>query len=205
MSERDSQPTASTSKEQGQCTERYPAPGPRSEPAGAVTYRCGLREGHQGPHGPIGSGAPEDFVPKTAAEVVTNIDHGFARMPIRSEGVHWLRAAEWDLIRPLLIRPAPETDGKLEGHGEPCAFCGKLCDRFAGNPGAWPIAFAHPDGTGIVKWHHVNCVVDRIQFPSETDCKHDQGHMRRFLGDGKYGPIECTNCGEPLKTSGEGA
>jgi hypothetical protein len=96
-----------------QCTERYPVPGPRSEPAEAnITYRCGLKAGHRGPHGPIGSGAPEDFVPKTAAEVLTDIDAGFARMPIRSEGVHWLRAAEWDLIRPLLIAPAVETTEK---------------------------------------------------------------------------------------------
>lgn len=49
-----------------------------------------------------------------------------------------------------------------KGHDEPCAFCGKPCNGYAGDPGQWPVPLCHPDGTGKVKWHHERCVMDRI-------------------------------------------
>ena len=52
--------------------------------------------------------------------------------------------------------------GLPQGHDEYCEFCGEICNGFAGNPGLWPLAFTHPDGTGVVKWHHTECVQDRI-------------------------------------------
>lgn len=51
-----------------------------------------------------------------------------------------------------------------EGDNETCFFCGKPCSSLAGDPGQWPLGFAHPDGTGVVQWHHTSCVVDRL-FP----------------------------------------
>lgn len=50
----------------------------------------------------------------------------------------------------------------IEGQDEPCFFCGKRVDGFAGNPGLWPLIFTHPDGTGIPKFHHVGCVQKRL-------------------------------------------
>jgi hypothetical protein len=89
-----------------QCDGRYPVPGPRSEPSEAnITYRCGLKMGHQGPHGPLGSGSAQDNPERTADEIVEDIDAGFARMS--AGGVHWLHRNEWELIRPL-IRAAAE-------------------------------------------------------------------------------------------------
>jgi len=49
-----------------------------------------------------------------------------------------------------------------QGHDAFCAFCYERCDGFAGNPGRWPLGFTHPDGTGIVKWHHVECVQEKV-------------------------------------------
>lgn len=45
-----------------------------------------------------------------------------------------------------------------EGHGAPCYYCGEPCDSLAGNAGKWPIALAHNDDLGIIKWHHAACV-----------------------------------------------
>jgi hypothetical protein len=39
------------------CDGRHPVPGPRTEPF-EVTYRCGLNQGHEGEHGPVGAGEP---------------------------------------------------------------------------------------------------------------------------------------------------
>src|SRR5260370_18158769 len=52
-----------------------------------------------------------------------------------------------------------------EGHGEPCYYCGKLCDNLAGNPGLWPIALSHADDPGVTKWHHAGCVSSRLEAP----------------------------------------
>lgn len=53
----------------------------------------------------------------------------------------------------------------------PCFYCNEITDSFAGNPGRWPLVFAHPDGTGIVKHHHVKCVVDRLNLPTEEQVR----------------------------------
>lgn len=67
-------------------------------------------------------------------------------------------------LRELKERRAVETTREPEdgGHGELCAFCGESCDIFAGDPGRWPLAFAHPDGTGENQYHHVECVTARL-------------------------------------------
>lgn len=51
----------------------------------------------------------------------------------------------------------------LEGHGEPCYYCGERCSAVAGNPNKWPLYLCHPEEPGIVKWHHVGCVSERLQ------------------------------------------
>jgi hypothetical protein len=86
---------------------------------------------------------------------------------------------EWNKSRgpgvaELCILWAEKTAAKIldaqgaapEGHDEPCAFCGKPCSSLAGDPSQWPLGFAHPDGTGVCKWHHVGCVVERL-FPAQ--------------------------------------
>jgi hypothetical protein len=50
-----------------------------------------------------------------------------------------------------------------QGHDEPCFYCKEPCDSFAGNPGKWPIPLCHADDPGRVKWHHVDCVTDRLR------------------------------------------
>lgn len=75
-----------------------------------------------------------------------------------------LRGYEW---RPVYAAPQPASpplQATDEGDGEPCAFCGYPCDNLAANPGKWSLCFAHPDGTGIAKFHHVDCVTGRL-FP----------------------------------------
>ena len=49
-----------------------------------------------------------------------------------------------------------------DGDQEPCYYCGKPCDAFAGNPGKWPIPLCHRDAPGFVKFHHIECVTDRL-------------------------------------------
>ena len=50
----------------------------------------------------------------------------------------------------------------LDGHKEPCYYCDELTNSLAADPGSWPLAFTHPDGTGEVKWHHTRCVQERL-------------------------------------------
>lgn len=52
-----------------------------------------------------------------------------------------------------------------QGDNEPCYYCGKPCNAFAGDPGLWPVGFAQADGTGICRWHHSRCVVERLPPP----------------------------------------
>jgi len=48
----------------------------------------------------------------------------------------------------------------------PCYYCGKRTHSFAGNPSEWPLHFPHSDEPGVVKPHHVGCVLSRLQpFP----------------------------------------
>ena len=49
-----------------------------------------------------------------------------------------------------------------EGHGKACHYCGKACNCLAADPGMWPVALAHPDEPGVVKWHHGGCISERL-------------------------------------------
>ena len=57
--------------------------------------------------------------------------------------------------------------GRVDGHNQPCYYCGKPCDVYAGNPGMWPLVFCHKDEPGKAKYHHAKCVsrrLDRLKF-----------------------------------------
>ena len=51
--------------------------------------------------------------------------------------------------------PAAAEDAK-------CYWCGELTESLAGNPAKWPLRFPANDNTGIVRWHHTGCVMDRL-------------------------------------------
>jgi hypothetical protein len=55
------------------------------------------------------------------------------------------------------------TEGRIEGHDQPCYYCNKPCNSFAGNPSLWPIPLCHGDDPGRVKWHHIGCVSQRLR------------------------------------------
>lgn len=50
-----------------------------------------------------------------------------------------------------------------DGHDELCYYCGKPCNALAGNPHEWPIPLCHSDEPGVVKWHHIGCVSQRLE------------------------------------------
>jgi hypothetical protein len=54
-----------------------------------------------------------------------------------------------------------------EGHDEPCYYCKRPCNCLAGNPGEWSIGLPHADDPGVVKWHHVSCILERL-LPTGT-------------------------------------
>lgn len=56
----------------------------------------------------------------------------------------------------------------LEGHDELCYYCGEPCDSLAGFPSKWPVALCHSDEPGVVKWHHVGCVSERLTKLEKT-------------------------------------
>lgn len=78
-----------------------------------------------------------------------------------------------------------------------CPFCNERTDQFAGDPGMWPLEFAHPDGTGRVRQHHVKCVIARC-FPVETTpaplCTHKAEKVKRGYERG-YDMAWCLECG----------
>ena len=51
---------------------------------------------------------------------------------------------------------------KYGGHDLPCYYCGERCDGLAGNPAKWPLGFPHKEEPGVVKYHHMGCVMDRL-------------------------------------------
>jgi len=55
----------------------------------------------------------------------------------------------------------------IQSEGAACAFCDQPIEPLAADPGLWPLVFAHPDGTGIAKTHHVRCVTQRLFAPSK--------------------------------------
>lgn len=50
----------------------------------------------------------------------------------------------------------------MQGHDEPCYYCGEPCSSLAGSPSRWPLPLCHRDDPGKVKWHHTGCVTDRL-------------------------------------------
>lgn len=60
-----------------------------------------------------------------------------------------------------------EKDPYPQGHGAPCYYCKDPCDKWAANPGKWPIALTHADDPGVVKWHHESCVSSRLYSDQE--------------------------------------
>jgi hypothetical protein len=54
------------------------------------------------------------------------------------------------------------VEARLRGHGEPCYYCTKPINDLAANPGLWGIFLCHEDEPGVIKWHHVECVSNRL-------------------------------------------
>ena len=52
----------------------------------------------------------------------------------------------------------------MDGHNQPCHYCKELCDCLAGNPGRWAIPLTHKEEPGVVKWHHIDCVSNRLDM-----------------------------------------
>jgi hypothetical protein len=50
-----------------------------------------------------------------------------------------------------------------QGHKQPCYYCGNLCNSLTGRPSLWPIPLCHADEPGLVKWHHIGCVSERLE------------------------------------------
>jgi len=95
--------------------------------------------------------------------------------PTREELLGWASEAQAlidnEEFDPSDIRKANATVAALRSlaqqpisfpHDGPCFYCGEHTSSIAGNPGKWPLVFCQPDGTGIVKYHHTSCVVDRL-------------------------------------------
>jgi hypothetical protein len=53
-------------------------------------------------------------------------------------------------------------EARARGHEQPCYYCGETCNALAGNPAKWPLGFPHKEEPGAVKYHHVGCVMDRL-------------------------------------------
>lgn len=50
----------------------------------------------------------------------------------------------------------------------PCYYCGELTNSLIGNPSEWPLGFPHIDDPGVVKPHHVKCVLQRLKIAEEN-------------------------------------
>lgn len=50
----------------------------------------------------------------------------------------------------------------LQGHNAPCHYCGEKCNSLHGSPSMWPVPLTHRDNPGVVKWHHIGCVTERL-------------------------------------------
>jgi hypothetical protein len=61
-----------------------------------------------------------------------------------------------------------ETETYGDGHGKPCYYCGKLCNSVAGSPGQWPMGFPEKDEPGKVKYHHMGCLLKRLNMLEEA-------------------------------------
>lgn len=43
-----------------------------------------------------------------------------------------------------------------------CYYCNKPINNLAGDPAQWSLKFPRPDGSGVVRSHHVGCVMQRL-------------------------------------------
>ena len=50
----------------------------------------------------------------------------------------------------------------VDGH---CFYCREMTNHLSCDPGLRPLQFCQPDGTGITRFHHTKCVVDRLAAP----------------------------------------
>lgn len=50
----------------------------------------------------------------------------------------------------------------LQGHGEKCTSCEKVCNTFSASAGDLPTPIFHSDGTGKVRWYCLECVITKI-------------------------------------------
>lgn len=68
------------------------------------------------------------------------------------------------------LRAAPPAAPESEEDGK-CYWCGENTESLAGNPMKWPLRFPANDSTGIVRWHHTGCVMDRLYGNAAEDEK----------------------------------
>lgn len=73
------------------------------------------------------------------------------------------------------------SDAHKQGHNEPCFYCGKACDCFAGNPALWPIPVCHSGAPGAVKWHHTGCVSERLEKIERLEAENKKCRDERDL------------------------
>ena len=73
-------------------------------------------------------------------------------------------AAAANYITPATLAALREREGEelSEGHGQPCYYCGKPCNNLTGRCGQWAVGLCHEDEPGVVKWHHDQCVSERL-------------------------------------------
>ena len=90
-----------------------------------------------------------------------------------------------------------------EGHDQPCRFCGKQTNSYAGNPNQWPIPLCiDPTSPGVVQWYHHGCVAERLHEierlrASEWEYKERAENAESFIGHRGYRrcDIPACNCG----------
>jgi hypothetical protein len=73
------------------------------------------------------------------------------------------RDDDFAMMRSILVTLEAQPRQPGEGYNEPCYYCGEPCNAVAGNPGMWPVALCHPDDPGVVKYHHHDCVAERLE------------------------------------------
>ena len=76
-----------------------------------------------------------------------------------------------DLVLEVAKEVCDETEKRVRKElgkfdGEPCYYCGKPISAIAADPGLWGIPLCHADEPGVIKPHHIGCVVDRL-IPAE--------------------------------------
>jgi hypothetical protein len=51
---------------------------------------------------------------------------------------------------------------EMDSHDQPCYFCSEKISDTSANPGKWGIGLCHKDDPGVIKWHHEECVYQRL-------------------------------------------